>query len=215
MYCRVSTEKEEQSSSLNRQERELSEAAESWGISIVNIYCDRSSGFDTDREGILQTLDDFREGKADTLLIADETRLGRGNARIALIHQLKKMGVSIFTIQDNGEIGLSETDTMVLDIVAIVEEYQRKLHNTKIKRGMNAAIERGYEPQKNLDRSEHYGGRKKKKAPLEEIIRLRKREWTFQEIAAALRGEGYDLSKATAHRRYQEYVKSFEEKQKT
>ena len=39
---------------------------------------------------------------------------------------------------------------MVLKIVAMVEEYQRKLHNIKIKRGMKRAVENGYKPEKNL-----------------------------------------------------------------
>ncbi|GEL07693.1 YneB family resolvase-like protein [Salisediminibacterium halotolerans] len=215
VYCRVSTEKEEQASSLKRQERELTAAAEQWGITVVNVLSDQSSGYDTEREGVLQTLDDFREEKADTLLITDETRLGRGNARIALIHQLRKMNVTIFTLQHSGEIALSEADTMVLDIVSVVEEYQRKLHNAKIKRGMQAAIERGYQPGENLKGSQTHGGRKKKDAPLEEIIRLRQREWTFHDIAVALRGQGYSLSKATAHRRYQEYVNRTQSEQKT
>lgn len=43
--------------------------------------------------------------------------------------------------------------------------------------------------------------------PIDEIVRLRKNNLTFAEIAATLRGFGYDVSKATVHRRYQEYVK--------
>lgn len=41
-------------------------------------------------------------------------------------------------------------DTMLLEILAIVEEYQRKIHNAKIKRGMKRAVENGYRPEKIL-----------------------------------------------------------------
>ncbi len=57
---------------------------------------------------------------------------------------------------------LSEADEMVFEIVAIVEEYQRKLHNLKIKRGMKAAVKNGYRPERNLSGS-GAGGRSKKK----------------------------------------------------
>lgn len=42
--------------------------------------------------------------------------------------------------------------------------------------------------------------------PVEEIIRLRDNGLTFQEIAATMRGFGYQVSKATVHRRYREYM---------
>ena len=45
---------------------------------------------------------------------------------------------------------------MVLEIVGIVEEYQRKIHNLKIKRGMKKAVENGYRPEKNL-KNQHEG----------------------------------------------------------
>ena len=56
---------------------------------------------------------------------------------------------------------LSETDSMVLQIVSMVEEYQRKLHNIKIKRGMKRAIENGYKPEKNLNNHGMNSGREK------------------------------------------------------
>ena len=51
------------------------------------------------------------------------------------------------------KLELSDSDSMVIQIVSIVEEYQRKLHNFKIKRGMIRAVEKGYRPQKNLSES--------------------------------------------------------------
>ncbi len=43
--------------------------------------------------------------------------------------------------------------------------------------------------------------------PIEEIVRLRHRGLTFEEIAMSLRGLGFEVSKATVHRRYQEHQK--------
>ncbi|TMW73304.1 YneB family resolvase-like protein [Alteribacter natronophilus] len=207
IYTRVSTKKEEQESSLARQRSELEGLAQKYGLGVVKVIEEQQSGYEIDRDGIFEMLAVFSEKQADTLLIQDDTRLGRGNAKMALIHQLHKLGVTVCTVQDQGKLVLSETDSMVLDIVSIVEEHQRKLHNLKIRRGMRQAVENGYRPARNL-KGGGKGGRRKKEVPVEEIVRLRNNGLTFHELAATLRGLGFDLSKATAHRRYREYINS-------
>jgi DNA invertase Pin-like site-specific DNA recombinase len=206
IYCRVSTEKEEQTTSINRQKEELIHLANRYALPIIDIIEERASGYEVDREGILNLLEQFSSQKADTLLIQDETRLGRGNAKIALLHQLKKLNVTIYTVSHQGELQLSEGDSMILQIISIVEEYQRKLHNAKIKRGMKRAIANGYKPEKNLSHISEAPGRDKKDVPIKEIIRLRDNGLTFQDIASTLRGMGFNVSKATVHRRYQDYL---------
>lgn len=73
-----------------------------------------------------------------------------------------------------GELELSEADEMVIEIVGVVEEYQRKIHNLKIKRGMRRAVERGYQPELNLKQQDHAPGRERIEVPISEIVRLRK-----------------------------------------
>jgi DNA invertase Pin-like site-specific DNA recombinase len=210
IYCRVSTNKESQESSLKRQEEELVKLAKKEGYEIVSVIKEQASGYDLERDGILEVLQLIKDTRIDLLLIQDETRLGRGNAKIALLHCIRKESVIIYSVSHQGELQLSETDEMVLQIVGIVEEYQRRLHNAKIKRGMNRAIQNGYNPQKNLRNLGLTAGREKKEVPIDEIVRLRKNKLTFAEIAATLRGFGYPVSKATVHRRYLEYIDALE-----
>jgi DNA invertase Pin-like site-specific DNA recombinase len=210
IYCRVSTNKESQESSLKRQEEELVKLAEKEEYEIVSVIKEQASGYDLERDGILEVLQLIKDTRIDLLLIQDETRLGRGNAKIALLHCIRKESVIIYSVSHQGELQLSETDEMVLQIVGIVEEYQRRLHNAKIKRGMNRAIQNGYNPQKNLRNLGLTAGREKKEVPIDEIVRLRKNKLTFAEIAATLRGFGYPVSKATVHRRYLEYIDALE-----
>ncbi|RFU70313.1 recombinase family protein [Peribacillus saganii] len=206
IYCRVSTEKESQESSLERQEAELIELAERLELDIAGIIKEQASGFELDRDGIFQLLELIREKDADAVLVQDETRLGRGNAKIALFHVILKENAKIFSLAHEGELELSDSDSMVLQIVGVVEEYHRKLHNIKIKRGMLRAIDKGYQPVKNLKNRGNPGGRERKEIPIEEIVRLRGNGLTFAEIAATLRGFGYDISKATVNRRYLEFA---------
>ncbi|MED1741132.1 recombinase family protein [Bacillus swezeyi] len=208
IYTRVSTTKEQQETSLKRQEEELASLAAEHGMTVVKVISEQASGYEMDRDGVFDLLDEIKRSEVDAVLIQDDTRLGRGNAKIALLHCLYKEGVRIYTLAHRGQLELSEADSMVLEIVGIVEEYQRKIHNLKIKRGMKKAVENGYRPERNLKNQHEGNGRERIEAPLSEIIRLRENKLTFAEIAAVLRGFGYSISKATVHRRYQEYKSS-------
>ena len=207
IYSRVSTDKQIQETSLKRQQEELRKLAIRHHITIVRTIEEKASGYELERDGIFELLELFSDGKADCLLIQDETRLGRGNTKIALLHQLERMNISIYTVMHDGELELSESDSMVMQIVGIVEEYQRKIHNAKISRGIKKAMANGYTPGNNLSRINQSPGRERKKLPIEEILKLRDRNLTFDEIAHTLTGFGYEVSKATVHRRYQEYQK--------
>ncbi|MED4271475.1 recombinase family protein [Geobacillus stearothermophilus] len=206
IYCRVSTDKAEQETSLARQRDELEQLAAECGFEVVKVIAEQASGYEADRDGVLELLSLCEEGEVDVLLIQDETRLGRGHARMAVLHCLKKRGVKIYSASHRREMPLSEADEMVLSIIAIVEEYQRKIHNAKIRRGMRRAVERGYRPERNLRRRGENAGRDRIDLPVEEIVRLRERGLTFADIAATMRSFGYEASKATVHRRYQEYM---------
>lgn len=205
IYARVSTEKSTQHTSLARQKEELKTYANKLNYNIVAIFEDQQSGFDVEREGLLDMLDYMKVNDIKALFIQDETRLGRGNARVAVLHILQKQGVSVLTLNDAGPISLNEMDTMLLEILAIVEEYQRKLHNAKIRRGMRRAVNNGYRPENNLKNRGNIEGRERIDIPIEEVIKLRTKGFTFEEIATTLRGLGFDVSKATVHRRFKEY----------
>ncbi|MGQ9006221.1 YneB family resolvase-like protein [Bacillus subtilis] len=210
IYARVSTNKEQQETSLKRQEEELTAIAAENGMEVVKVISEKASGYEMDRDGVFELLDEIKNAGIDVILVQDETRLGRGNAKIALLHCIYREGVKVYTTAHRGELELSEADTMVLEIVSIVEEYQRKIHNMKIRRGMKRAVKNGFKPQKNLKNQHENSGKEKIEVPISEIVRLRANKLTFAEIAATLRGFGYDVSKATVHRRFQEYIENEE-----
>lgn len=207
IYCRVSTEKEQQQTSLQRQREELLELAKSMDYKTIAVFEDEASGYDVERDGLMDLLECLKEERVDALFIQDETRIGRGHARIAILHLLEKTNTTLITNSDQGPFVLSDMDAMVLEILAVVEEYQRKIHNAKIKRGMKRAIEQGYRPELNLKNRGNPEGRARLTIPIEEIVSLRNKGMTFDEITTVLNGLGYEASKATIHRRYKEYEK--------
>lgn len=204
IYCRVSTEKQTQETSLARQYEELVAYANSMGLTVLKDFADQQSGYDVEREGLLEMLDYMKEKNVQALFVQDETRLGRGNARMAVLHLLQKNNTIVYSLNDAGPLSLNEMDTMLLEILAIVEEYQRKLHNAKIRRGMRRAVSNGYKPQENLKNRGNIEGRERIEVPIQEIINLREKGLTFQEISNTLSALGYQVSKATVHRRFME-----------
>ena len=206
IYCRVSTDKESQQTSLERQREELLALANKHQLEVIDIIEEVASSYEVEREGILRILDLAKDKSFNVLLVTDETRLGRGNAKIALLHCLSKENIQVYTFNHQGALEISEADSMILQIVSLVEEYQRKIHNAKIKRGMKRAVNNGYKPQKNLHNLGKNSGRQQIEVPIEEIIKLREKDLTFHEIASTLKGFGYNVSKATVHRRYQDYI---------
>jgi len=204
----VSTEKESQETSLTRQEEELIEFAKLNNYEVEKVFSDQHSGYDIEREGLLDLLDYIKQNEIKAVFVQDETRIGRGNGRMAVLHLLQKTNTSIYTLQDKGVINLNEMDTMLLEILALVEEYQRKLHNAKIKRGMKKAVSQGYRPEKNLKTRGNPEGRERIDVPLEEVVRLRNAGLTYEEISMTLKGLGFNISKATVHRRYMEYIET-------
>ncbi|MCM3386982.1 recombinase family protein [Ureibacillus chungkukjangi] len=210
IYTRVSTEKNTQETSLVRQEEELQSFAKDMDFQVLEVFQDQHSGYEVEREGLLEMLDYIKEKNVQVLFVQDETRLGRGNARMAVLHLLHKNETTVYSLNNAGPMSLNEMDTMLLEILAIVEEYQRKIHNAKIKRGMRRAVDNGYRPELNIKNRHNHEGRERIEVPIEEIVNLREKGLTFLEIASTLKGLGFEVSKATVHRRYIEYVEGIE-----
>ncbi|PYF02854.1 YneB family resolvase-like protein [Ureibacillus chungkukjangi] len=210
IYTRVSTEKNTQETSLVRQEEELRSFAKDMDFQVLEVFQDQHSGYEVEREGLLEMLDYIKEKNVQVLFVQDETRLGRGNARMAVLHLLHKNETTVYSLNNAGPMSLNEMDTMLLEILAIVEEYQRKIHNAKIKRGMRRAVDNGYRPELNIKNRHNHEGRERIEVPIEEIVNLREKGLTFLEIASTLKGLGFEVSKATVHRRYIEYVEGLE-----
>lgn len=205
IYCRVSTNKSTQETSLSRQVEELRQMAARLNAEVIDVITEQESGYEVNRQGLLDLLEHVSSSELDAVLVTDDSRLGRGNAKIAILHTLMKHEVRLLTLQSTDEYVVSDAEKMVLEIVSVVEEYQRKIHNAKISRGMRRAVANGFDPQRNIQHQDQ-GGRHRIEVPIEEIVQLRERGLTFAEIAATLRGFGYEVSKATVNRRYLEHM---------
>lgn len=208
IYARVSTKKDQQESSLERQKEVLLAWADQLNFDIVEVIVEKHSGYDLNREGLYHLFHLVKSKKVEAILVQDDTRLGRGEAKLAIIHQIQRYPCRIYSYQQKGELELDAGESTVLHIISKIEELQRKMMNQKISWGMQRAVrEKGYDPSRNL-KNKGMGGREKKEVPIEQIVALKEKRLTFEEISATLKGFGYDVSRATVHRRYTEWKKN-------
>lgn len=75
--------------------------AEKHQLIIIGESQDEASGLTFDRPGLNEFLEAVRQGRADTLLIKDLTRLGRDAMQMgAWIADLNTSGVGVFSVTD-------------------------------------------------------------------------------------------------------------------
>lgn len=79
IYCRVSTEKEQQQTSLQRQREELLELAKSMDYKTIAVFEDEASGYDVERDGLMDLLECLKDEKVDALFIQDMVKNNLGN----------------------------------------------------------------------------------------------------------------------------------------
>lgn len=81
--------------------------AEKYQLNVVGESQDEASGLTLERPGLNDFLEAVRQGRADTLLTKDLTRLGRDAMQTATwIADLNISGVSVFSVADLALRGL-------------------------------------------------------------------------------------------------------------
>jgi len=141
-YVRVSSTEQ----NLDRQFEALKQY-----VNEEQIYSDKASGKDFEREGFKNLMKALRKG--DTLYIKSIDRLGRNKELIKqYLEQLKKKGVRVkvldlpTTMQDfpeGQEWILDMVNNIILEVVASIAENERKTINQRQKEGIAAAKAKG------------------------------------------------------------------------
>jgi site-specific DNA recombinase len=119
LYTRISTDEENQPTSLHSQHERLEAfctAQDGWRI--VTHEEDRSTGAKLDRPGLTQALDLAREGRIDLLLVYRVDRLSRKVRQLAqLAEELDRLGVVLRSATEPFDTG-SAAGRMMLQISA-------------------------------------------------------------------------------------------------
>ena len=128
-YCRVSTEKEEQLSSLENQREFFEQYADKEGDTLVKIYADEGiSGKSMNkREAFTQLLEDSKIGAFDYVAVKDISRFARNTSDFLYgIRTLRSNGVDVRFLSNNQTV-IGESEFVLTVFAALAQEESSNL----------------------------------------------------------------------------------------
>ena len=147
IYARVSSVGDRQDT--ERQVEDLTRYAAAAGLDIVAVYREKASGAKEDREVLTECLTFLHTGGADTLLLSELSRLGRSVRKILdVTDDLTKTGINIHILDINIDTLLPSGEEnpvakMLLTVLGLGAEIERKNIVSRLNSGRQLAIERG------------------------------------------------------------------------
>lgn len=143
-YIRVSTDKEEQKSSLANQREFFERYIVDRGDTLVHIYCDegKSATKMANRKALNTMIAAAKNHEFDILYVKDVSRLFRNTQDfVNVTTELRNMGVDVFYV-DLGQ----HVDPLVLHIFAVMAQSESEKMSTRIKFAKQLSKEKGIVP---------------------------------------------------------------------
>lgn len=128
-YCRVSTEKEEQLSSLANQKEFFEQYAKNNSATLVEIYADEgiSGKSMANRDAFVQMLADSQNDKFDCVVVKDISRFSRNTQDFLYgVRTLKANGVDVRFLSNNQTV-LGESEFVLTVFAALAQEESSNL----------------------------------------------------------------------------------------
>lgn len=138
-YVRVSSQEQ-------NPDRQL-DSLRALGVPKENIFSDKQSGRDTNRDGLKKCISSLKKG--DTLIVHELSRLGRSLIDLCrIVEKLNDAGISVKFIKENLTFNGFEKEndalsTLQLHMFGSICEYERQLIKLRQKEGIEAAKRRG------------------------------------------------------------------------
>jgi site-specific DNA recombinase len=131
-YARVSTEREEQESSLVNQQLMFEKYVKDNNWMLTELYIDRKSGTKGKRPELLRLIEDIQEKRIDVVLFKDLSRMARnGELSYRIANLLKEKNVQIITL--DGMINSLENNVDMLGLLAWLYEKESENQSKRIK----------------------------------------------------------------------------------
>lgn len=148
-YCRVSTEGQEENTSLEDQERKIRAFAESQGVQIVKVFSDVASGGSTNRDGYQEAMRMLEEENIDCFLVAKFDRAHRHQENLLKFErELREKNIAFLSVSEMLDSS-SSTGRLMFQILGSFAEFERNLINERTRDGRKAK----------LSKKEYAGGR--------------------------------------------------------
>lgn len=128
VYARVSTRKQKDAGSLDRQKSRLLDYCGSSGYKVAHVVEDVASGVNEDRRGLSKLVDLSKKGEIDRIIVEYKDRLARFGYDY-LKELFSTHGVEVECVDEDGEKSYEEE--LVEDMLAIVSSLSTRLYGRR------------------------------------------------------------------------------------
>lgn len=143
IYCRVSTDIQEEKDSLNKQVERCKSYAIARDFDIIEIITDVDSGAKDDRIGFMHLEKIIKEKDIEILLIWELSRLSRkANKVLDLVENLMKKDIQLISIRESFDTSTVMGKAM-LQLNAVLSELERNTIASRVKDRMLQLIQEG------------------------------------------------------------------------
>lgn len=144
LYYRLSRDEDEEMNSLQNQRQILLDYAEQNGYAVVGeSFDDNVSGMTFNRKGLDELESAVDEGKIDTVLVKDLSRLGRHKTQTALfIDHLRENKVKVISVTE-GIDTTNENDDLLIGFKQIFNDFYAKDISKKVHSGIRQKQKNG------------------------------------------------------------------------
>ena len=143
-YVRVSSESQEDNTSLENQERRIRAYCEAFGHELVEVFIEVGSGKDTENRPIFQKALESLKNQADGIVSLKLDRIAR-NCRdvLELVEDVLQPEDKALVLLDLNVDTSTPTGKMILTMMAAVAELERSQINERTQGGRKAKAEKG------------------------------------------------------------------------
>lgn len=199
-YVRVSTAEQVDGFGLDVQRDAIRSYCKAEGLRLVEILSDEgqsgSNGLDS-RKGLAEALARIEQGDAAALVVYRFDRLARDLLlQETVFERLRVQGAEVLSVSEPAAIGDDPTRVLVRQILGAVAQYERALIRGRMMAGRAVKVARGGYGGGRPAYGMRAVGRELVPDPAEaklvaQIVKLRKTELSYREIAAELTAQGY------------------------
>ncbi|WP_028856990.1 recombinase family protein [Psychrilyobacter atlanticus] len=136
LYCRVSTEMQEEKESLKYQIEKGKSYSKSQDIELTKTITDVESGGRDDRDGFLELQREIKARSFDVLVVYEASRISRKMiTMIQFVLQLQEQDIKFISISQPDLNTTTATGMLFFQIQASLAEYERKQISIRVKSG--------------------------------------------------------------------------------
>lgn len=145
-YSRVS--KEDDSQSYERQQVDIINYCAKNDFKLIAEFAEKKSGLKKTRKGLTEMLNYCKENKPSALIVSEISRLGRTNAVILTIEQLKEWNINFISLKENlilfnPDYSINASAMLMINILTGIANFEVSSLDYRVKSALRNNVRKG------------------------------------------------------------------------